>query len=59
MQRGECGVLYTSVKHRSYRVQKLDLCGLRTDEILFFLCVTYILARGFCTIFQMFTEVLY
>lgn len=59
MQRGECAVLYTSVKHRSYRVQKSDLCGLRTAEILFFLCVIYILSQGFCTVFQMFTEVLY
>jgi len=59
MQRGKCSVLYTSVKHRSYRVQKSDLRGLRTGEILFFLCVIYISSQGFCMVFQTFTEALY
>lgn len=52
MQRGECAVLYTSVKHGSYGGHKSDLCGLRTAEILFFLCVIYILGWGFARYFR-------
>lgn len=59
MQRGECAVLHTSVKHRSYRVQKSDLCGLRTAEILFLLSVICILSQGSCIVLQVFTEVFY